>query len=56
MRITEWLRFDDPVELLVAHRAAQPADDRMAAYRHVEGLHGWIPGLSNRRIVIALCG
>ncbi len=28
VRITEWLRFDDPVELLLAHRAAQPATDR----------------------------
>jgi predicted amidohydrolase YtcJ len=28
IRITEWLRFDDPVDLLKAHRAAQPADDR----------------------------
>ena len=29
VRITEWLRFDDPVTLLEAHRAAQPATDRM---------------------------
>lgn len=29
VRITEWLRFDDPVTLLEAHRAAQPAADRM---------------------------
>jgi predicted amidohydrolase YtcJ len=29
VRITEWLRFDDPVPLLEAHRAAHPAGDRM---------------------------
>jgi predicted amidohydrolase YtcJ len=29
VRVTEWLRFDDPVTLLEAHRAAQPATDRM---------------------------
>lgn len=29
VRVTEWLRFDDPVAVLQAHRAAQPATDRM---------------------------
>ena len=29
VRVTEWLRFDDPVEVLRAHRSAQPATDRM---------------------------
>jgi hypothetical protein len=29
VRVTEWLRFEDPVTLLQAHRAAQPATDRM---------------------------
>jgi predicted amidohydrolase YtcJ len=29
VRITEWLRFEDPVTLLDAHRAAHPATDRM---------------------------
>jgi hypothetical protein len=29
VRITEWLRFDDPVALLKSHRAAQPAGDHM---------------------------
>jgi predicted amidohydrolase YtcJ len=28
VRITEWLRFDDPLPVLVAHRAAQPGSDR----------------------------
>jgi predicted amidohydrolase YtcJ len=29
VRVTEWLRFEDPVTLLEAHRAAQPATDRL---------------------------
>ena len=29
VRISEWLRFDDPVDQLLRHKAAQPADDRM---------------------------
>jgi hypothetical protein len=29
VRVTEWLRFEDPVTLLDAHRAAQPATDRI---------------------------
>ena len=29
VRISEWLSFNDPVDVLVAHRAAQPAGDRM---------------------------
>jgi predicted amidohydrolase YtcJ len=29
VRISEWLHFNDPVELLLAHRGAQPAGDRM---------------------------
>ena len=29
VRISEWLRFNDPVELLLAHRAVHPAADRM---------------------------
>ncbi|MGC2403151.1 MAG: amidohydrolase [Acidobacteriaceae bacterium] len=28
VRITEWLRFDDSLPALIAHRAAQPRDDR----------------------------
>ena len=29
VRISEWLHFDDPVPLLIEHRASQPAADRM---------------------------
>lgn len=29
VRVSEWLRFDDPVETLKAHRAWHPAGDRM---------------------------
>jgi predicted amidohydrolase YtcJ len=28
VRITEWLHFDDPLPVLIAHRAAQPQTDR----------------------------
>jgi predicted amidohydrolase YtcJ len=41
VRISEWLSFNDPVELLVAHRAAQPADDRML---HTGMLKGFMDG------------
>jgi predicted amidohydrolase YtcJ len=41
VRISEWLRFDDPVDLLRAHRAAQPADDRML---HTGMLKGFMDG------------
>jgi len=41
VRISEWLRFDDPVNLLRAHRAAQPADDRML---HTGMLKGFMDG------------
>ncbi len=29
VRISEWLSFNDPVDVLVAHRASHPASDRM---------------------------
>jgi predicted amidohydrolase YtcJ len=38
VRVTEWLRFDDPVTLLEAHRAAQPATDRMLRTGMLKGL------------------
>jgi predicted amidohydrolase YtcJ len=41
IRISEWLRFDDPVNLLRAHRAAQPANDRML---HTGMLKGFMDG------------
>jgi predicted amidohydrolase YtcJ len=41
VRITEWLRFEDPVTLLEAHRAAHPAGDRML---HTGMLKGFMDG------------
>jgi predicted amidohydrolase YtcJ len=41
VRISEWLSFDDPVELLQAHRNAQPAEDRML---HTGMLKGFMDG------------
>ncbi len=41
IRVSEWLRFDDPVALLRTHRAAQPADDRML---HTGMLKGFMDG------------
>ena len=41
IRITEWLRFDDPVKLLQAHRAAHPATDRKL---HTGMLKGFMDG------------
>jgi predicted amidohydrolase YtcJ len=51
VRITEWLRFDDPVELLVAHRAAQPADDR---WLHTGMLKGFMDGSLGSRTAALL--
>jgi predicted amidohydrolase YtcJ len=41
VRISEWLRFDDPVKLLLEHRAAHPAGDRML---HTGMLKGFMDG------------
>ena len=41
IRISEWLRFDDPVKLLQEHRAAHPAGDRML---HTGMLKGFMDG------------
>jgi predicted amidohydrolase YtcJ len=41
VRISEWLRFDDPVDLLLKHKAAQPADDRVL---HTGMLKGFMDG------------
>jgi hypothetical protein len=41
VRISEWLRFDDPVKLLLEHRAAHPATDRML---HTGMLKGFMDG------------
>ena len=41
LRISEWLRFDDPVSLLETHRAHHPADDPML---HTAMLKGFMDG------------
>jgi predicted amidohydrolase YtcJ len=51
VRISEWLSFNDPVELLVAHRAAQPADDRML---HTGMLKGFMDGSLGSRTAALL--
>jgi predicted amidohydrolase YtcJ len=51
VRITEWLRFEDPVNLLEAHRAAQPATDRML---HTGMLKGFMDGSLGSRTAALL--
>ena len=41
VRVSEWLAFSDPVEVLKQHRAAHPADDRML---HTGMLKGFMDG------------
>jgi predicted amidohydrolase YtcJ len=50
-RISEWLRFDDPVDLLLKHKAAQPADDRML---HTGMLKGFMDGSLGSRTAALL--
>ncbi|MGB8538054.1 MAG: amidohydrolase [Acidobacteriaceae bacterium] len=51
VRITEWLRFEDPVTLLEAQRAAQPAADRML---HTGMLKGFMDGSLGSRTAALL--
>lgn len=51
VRISEWLRFDDPVNLLRARRAAQPAGDRML---HIGMLKGFMDGSLGSRTAALL--
>jgi predicted amidohydrolase YtcJ len=51
VRISEWLSFNDPVEVLVAHRAAQPANDRML---HTGMLKGFMDGSLGSRTAALL--
>jgi predicted amidohydrolase YtcJ len=51
VRITEWLRFEDPVALLEAHRAAHPAADRML---HTGMLKGFMDGSLGSRTAALL--
>jgi predicted amidohydrolase YtcJ len=51
VRISEWLRFDDPVDLLLKHKAAQPAGDRML---HTAMLKGFMDGSLGSRTAALL--
>jgi predicted amidohydrolase YtcJ len=51
VRISEWLSFNDPVEVLVAHRAAHPAADRML---HTGMLKGFMDGSLGSRTAALL--
>lgn len=50
-RISEWLRFDDPVELLRTHRAQHPATDTML---HTTTLKGFMDGSLGSRTAALL--
>jgi predicted amidohydrolase YtcJ len=51
VRISEWLSFNDPVELLLAHRAAHPSGDRML---HTGMLKGFMDGSLGSRTAALL--
>ncbi len=51
LRISEWLRFDDPVSLLERHRAHHPADDPML---HTAMLKGFMDGSLGSRTAALL--
>ena len=51
LRISEWLRFDDPVELLEKHRAHHPGDDPML---HTAMLKGFMDGSLGSRTAALL--
>jgi predicted amidohydrolase YtcJ len=51
VRVSEWLRFDDPVALLQQHRQAQPAGDHML---HLGMLKGFMDGSLGSRTAAML--
>ncbi|MFZ0705280.1 MAG: amidohydrolase [Candidatus Korobacteraceae bacterium] len=51
LRISEWLRFNDPIELLEKHRAHHPADDPML---HTTMLKGFMDGSLGSRTAALL--
>jgi len=51
VRISEWLSFDDPVDRLLAHRAAHPVGDRML---HTGMLKGFMDGSLGSRTAALL--
>ena len=46
-RVSEWLAFSDPVDVLKQHRAAHPAGRSHAPHWHVEGVYGRVARLAN---------
>ena len=54
-RISEWLPFDESLEDLTSKRKSHPQSDNMPPYRNVERLHGWFPGIKDRRCAGTLC-
>ena len=51
IRVSEWLKFDDPVDVLVARRAQHPADDPML---HTGMLKGFMDGSLGSRTAALL--
>ncbi len=51
LRISEWLNFDDPVDVLLSHRAHHPADDPML---HTAMLKGFMDGSLGSRTAALL--
>src|SRR4029077_17650108 len=51
LRISEWLAFDDPVDLLKSHRAAHPHDDPLL---HTGMLKGFMDGSLGSRTAAML--
>ena len=51
LRISEWLNFDDPVDVLQSHRAHHPADDPML---HTAMLKGFMDGSLGSRTAALL--
>ena len=51
IRVSEWLKFDDPVDVLIAHRAQHPADDPLL---HTSMLKGFMDGSLGSRTAALL--
>ena len=47
LRVSEWLAFATPLEVLKERRASHPADDPLLHIGFPEGVHGWLTGLTD---------
>ena len=56
LRISEWLRFNDPVEVLQQHRAHHSARRSHVAHGDAEGLHGRLAGFAHGGAAGAVLG